>query len=279
MLVRRTLGMVMLLIGILGIALSIIGTISSRTLIDDLFDSFEKTLDSTSQSLDTAEETLLLAKTTVDQVNDALDTVGSAAINLSETMSQTRPLLAEISQIISGDLPDTVEAFQSAIPGMAQSAAVIDDTLIALSNLRIEREILGFPLRFDLGIDYAPEVPFEESINQIGDSLEGLPARLRGLESHVETADGNLETISQDIIAMSADLEAINSSIAAVAPLLDDYVQIVTEAHDLIGRMERRVLGRMDTVKLVATLLMVWIGLTQIAPLYLGWELVTGRRD
>jgi archaellum component FlaC len=279
MLVRRILGLVMLLIGILGLAFGIIGAINSRILVDELYDGLEETLDSTSQSLGTAQETLLLAKTTVDQVNDALDTVSSAAINLSETMGQTRPLLAEISQIVSGDLPDNVAAFQSAIPGMAQSAAIIDDTLIALSDLRIEREVLGFPLRFDLGIDYAPEVPFEESINQIGDSLEGLPARLRGLESHIETADGNLETISQDIITMSGDLEAINGSIAAVAPLLDDYVKIVNEANDLIGRMERRVLGQRDTVKLVVTLLVVWIGLTQIAPLYLGWELVTGRRD
>lgn len=279
MFVSRVLGLVMLLIGVFGVALGILGAIGSHVFLDDLFDGIEKSLDSVSQSLDTAQGTLLLAQTTVEQVNKGLDTVGSAAINLSETMSQTRPLLGEISQIVSEDLPDSVQAFQSALPGMAQSAAIIDDTLVALSNLRIEQEILGFPINFDLGIDYAPEVPFEESINRVGDSLEGLPARLRGLEAHIETADGNLETISQDIVTMSADLEAINGSIAAVAPLLDDYMQIVTEVRDLIDRTRTRLVDQLGTVKLVVTLLMVWLGLTQIAPLYLGWELITGRRD
>jgi archaellum component FlaC len=279
MFVKRVLGLVMLLIGVFGLALGILGAIGSHVFLDDLFGVMEKSLDSISQSLDTAEETLLLAQMTVEQVNKGLDTVESAAINLSETMIQTRPLLGEISRIVSGDLPDNIEAFQSALPGMAQSAAIIDDTLVALSNLRIEQEILGFPLNFDLGIDYAPEVPFEESINRVAESLEGLPTRLRGLESHIETADSNLETISRDIVTMSADLEAISDSIAAVAPLLDDYLQIVTDVRDLIDRTRIRLVDQLGMVKLVVTLLMVWLGLTQIAPLYLGWELVTGRRE
>jgi methyl-accepting chemotaxis protein len=279
MFVRRVLGLGMLLIGIFGLALGILGAIGSHVFLDDLFGALEKSLDSISQSLDTAEETLLLARTTVEQVNKGLDTVGSAAVNLSETMIQTRPLLGEISGIVSADLPDNIEAFQSALPGMAQSAAIIDDTLVALSNLRVEQEILGFPLNFDLGIDYAPEVPFEESINRVAESLEGLPARLRGLEAQIETADGNLETISEDIVTMSADLDAINGSIAAVTPLLDDYMQIVTDVRDLIDRTRTRLVDQLDTVKLVVTLLMIWLGLTQIAPLYLGWELVAGRRE
>jgi methyl-accepting chemotaxis protein len=279
MIFRRILGLVMLLIGVLGLVLSIAGAIYGYRLIDNFGDSLKSSLDLTSQSLDTVRETLLLAKTTLGQANDGLDTVAGAANDLSETISQTRPLLGEIAQVVSHDVPDGVEAVQIAVPGMAQAAAVIDDTLTILSNLRIEQRILGFPIYFDLGIDYAPEVSFEESINRIGYNLEGIPPRLRGLEVYIDTTNGNLETISQDIMAMSRDLDTINSSLADVAPLLDDYVRIVTEINDSIRQTRASLSQQLYMVKLVVTMAMIWIGLTQVAPLYLGWELLTGRRN
>jgi methyl-accepting chemotaxis protein len=275
---RRTLGLVMLLIGVLGLVLSIAGATYGYRLIDNFGDGLKSSLDLTSQSLDTVKETLFLAKTTLGQANDGLDMVAGAANDLSETISQTRPLLGEIAQVVSHDVPDSVEAVQTAVPYMAQAAATIDDTLTFLSNLRIEQRILGYPIYFDLGIDYAPEVSLEESINRIGYSLEGIPPRLRGLAVYIDTTNGNLETISQDIMVMSRDLDTINSSIADIAPLLDDYVRIVTEISDSIRQTRASLSQQLYMVKLVVTMVVVWIGLTQIAPLYLGWELVTGRR-
>lgn len=80
----------MLLIGLLGLALSVPGTIHGHRLVDTIGDGLDRSLDLASQSLDTAEETLLLAKTTVEQVNDGLGTVEGAAINVSQTISQRR---------------------------------------------------------------------------------------------------------------------------------------------------------------------------------------------
>jgi ABC-type transporter Mla subunit MlaD len=279
MFLRRILGLVMLLIGVLGIGLSIAGAVYGYRLVDNVGDGLKSSLDLTSQSLDTVKETLLLAQTTVGQVNDGLDTVTSAVTDLSQTISQTRPLLGEITQIISHDVSNSVEAVQTAVPYMAQAAAAVDDTLTILSNLRIEQQILGFPIRFDLGIEYAPEVSFEESINQAGHSLEGVPPRLRGLEVYMDTANDNLERISQDVLAMSRDLDTISNGITDVAPLLDDYVRIVTEINDSIRQTRASLSQQLYMVKLVVTMVMVWIGLTQVAPLYLGWELVTGRRS
>jgi hypothetical protein len=276
---RRILGVVMLLMGLLGLALSVVGAINSPRLIDNIGRGLETSLVLTSQNLDTAKETLLLAKTTMGQVNDGLDTVESAALNVSQTISETRPLLNEVSQVVSHDLPHSLEAFQAAVPDMAQAAGIIDDTLTTLSNLRIDQRILGFPLRFDLGIRYAPEVPFDESVNRIGESLEGVPARLRGLEEYMDVTDANLEIISQDLVVMSKDLDALNDGLADVEPLLDDYIRAATEAGGVIEQTRANLSTDLETAKLVVMGLMIWIGFTQIVPLYLGWELITGRRN
>lgn len=279
MIFRRILGVMMLLIGALGLALSIAGSVYGYRLIDSLGVGVESSLDLTSQGLDTVEETLLLAKTTLGEVNDGLDTLAGAAIDLSQTITQTRPLLGEIVQVASHDVPNSVEAVETAVPYMARAAAIIDDTLTTLSSFRLDEEILGIPLYFDLGIDYAPEVSFEESISWVGHNLEGITPRLRGLEVYADITYGNLETISEDIMAVSRDLQTINSSVADVAPLLDDYVRIVTETNDAIRQTRVSLSRQLYAVKLVLTIAMVWIGLTQVAPLYLGWELVTDRRS
>jgi len=279
MVFRRMLGFVILLIGLLGLALSIAGAIHSRRLIDHAGRELEKSLALTSQSLGTVHETLRLAQTAASQANDGLDTVEHTVIDLSHTISQTRPLLDEVAQVVSQDVPDSLETLETTVPDIAQAAAIVDDTLRTLSDLRFEQTIFGFSINFDLGIEYAPQVSLEASMNQLGDSLEGIAPRLRGMEVHIETTDGNLETISQDMMAISKDLEVINSSVAQVVPLLDDYVQLVTEANDVIEQTRANLSQQLDTAKQVTTGLMVWLGLTQVAPLYLAGELITGRRS
>jgi hypothetical protein len=224
------------------------------------------------------QQTLLLAKTTTAQVTDGLDAVESAAINASQTISQTRPLLGELGQLVSRDVPDNLEAVQSAVPDMAQAAAGVDDTLTVLSDLHIEQTILGYPLYFDLGIDYAPEVPFEESINQIGTGLEGIAPRLRGLQVHVDATDGSLEAIGEDMVTLSEKVQTVNRSVAGVTPLFDDYTRIVTETGERVRQARINLAWQLHAARLAVTIAMAWIGLSQIAPLYLGWSLVT-RRD
>lgn len=276
---RRMAGVVMLLTSIIGLAISAAGTIYGHRLVGSAGEGLEESLDLTVQSLDTTEETLRLLKENVGQVNDGLDTVESVALNVSQAISETRPLLSEITLVVSHQVPDSLEAFQTAVPGMSQSAAVVDRTLMALSNLRVEREVLGFPIQFDLGIDYAPEVPFDESVKRIGESMEGVTPRLRGLEPHLEIANDNLEMISQDIATVSGDLDVINSGIADVAPLLDDSVHIVADLKDFVGRTQMALTDHVSTASLAVTVVMAWIGLAQIVSLCLGWELATGRRE
>ena len=278
MILRRLLGALILLIALLGIGLSAAGTVYGHRIIDNTGAGLDTSLDLASQSLITAKDTLLLAKTTLDQVSDGLDSVETTLLDLSQTISQTQPLLSEMSQIVSHDVPDGVEGFQATVPDMAQAAALVDETLTTLSDLRYEQSILGYVIRFDLNLDYLPEVSLEESVNRVGSSLEDISPRLRALEGYIDTTEGNLETISQDFIATSTDLNAINSSISDTGPLLDGYVRIVSEVLDLIAQTRAGMSTQLYMAKLTVTVVMVWLGLAQIAPLYLGWELATGHR-
>ena len=275
---RKLIGFLLLLIGVVGVALSIAGVYFSDQIVSALGDGLDSTLKLTADSLVTVEDTLALAQTTVGDVNAGLDTVGVTADDLAKTLDDTRPLLDQITQVATEDVPGNIEAIQATIPNMAEVAGVIDDTLITLNAFKIEESILGIDLNYDLGVDYQPTVPFDETITALGSSLDGMPDQLRSLQPNIETASDNLAVVSKDIYAIADDLAVINGRIAEVEPLLGDYIGIVGDINGAVITTREQVNTQLKTVSLALKIGLVWLGLMQFAILYLGWDLIIGER-
>lgn len=286
---RRIIGIIMLLLGLVGLAISGAGIYFGRQAIDNAFGGLDSSLGLTSESLDTAVDSLELAKTTIGDVSTGLDTVEGAALNISKTITDTRPLLDQVSTVVAQDAPASIEAMQQAIPNIAQVAATIDQTLLTLSNFSfgqdlsfeepLSGQVIELPsLAFDLGINYEPTVPFDETINQLGASIEGLPEQLRSVDGNIQVTSANLGAISQSIEAISADIDTINTNVAAVAPLLDQYISIVNQINDSLKSARTQVLQQQNTVKTVLTFILVWWGLPQLALVMIGWDFLFGRR-
>lgn len=275
---QRILGIIMIAIGVSGLVLSFAGLLAGHRLVDNLGAGLETNLTLTIESLETVNETLLLTKETVGQMSEALVTVEETADNVVIAIDDTQPLLEQAAQVTTEDVPESIEAFQGTLPALTDVAATIDDTLRTLSSFGFERSFLGVPLAFDLGIDYDPEVPFDQSVRDVGDSLEGVPEDLRSLKVHLEQANRNLSTISGNIDTISGNLSGINENVAELEPLIDDYLVIVTELADTTRQTRTFVMEQLDEARILVTIVALWLGLTQIAPIYLGWELLVRGR-
>ncbi len=274
---KRLLGIIMMVIGLVGVAVSILGGMGTRQVVDDIAAGIDNSLALVSASLDTINDTFLLTRQLVGQATETLDTVNESATNLSQTINQTRPLIDQVGDISAGTVPDGIESVQAAIPNIAEVAATIDTTMRLLSDFQVNQRILGVPIRFDLGIQYDPSVPFDETILAMGDSLEGLPAQLRSLRIYLNVTNNNLQTISDDVRQIAGDLKTINKSVAEVQPLLDDYITIVTEVNDNIRVSRANLTDQFEDIKTGLLVFFIWLGLAQAAPLYLGFELLRGK--
>jgi len=176
-----------------------------------------------------------------------------------------------------------VEGIQGALPNMIQVAGVIDGTLRTLSSVGIDRTIpLPFggsiPLKFDLGIDYSPVSSFDDSLRGFQTSLRGLPESLRSLESDLQTTNANLATLSTDLQATSDNLATINDRVGEVVPIIDQYLTLIDNLSTTVGRVSADVDRQLDTLRLITMVGLIFLALSQLAPLYLGWELLSGRR-
>lgn len=286
---RRFLGFLMVLIGLSGVWVGVISAATAREVVDSIGQGMDSNLELLSQSLDTITESLTLAKQTVSDVNESLVTIEQTADDISLALTDTQPLLTEVGDIVSNDVPDSIEAVQASIPNMVEVAGAIDNTLTTLNNFAVDRSIdipnpfssqplYTFDLNFDLGINYDPNVPFDQTVRELGTSIEGLPEQLRGLAEHVDRSSANLQNLSDSITTVGDDLAVVNGRIAELDPLLDEYGRIVTELNDQTRRLRAGINTQLEGIKQTINIVMIWFILTQIAPLYLGWELVTGRR-
>jgi methyl-accepting chemotaxis protein len=276
---RKIVGVALVIIGLLGLALSLAGTVISRQIIEDFGNAADNALLLTGQSLDTVNDTLTLTKQTLGEVTAGLDTVGEAAVNLSSTLDDTQPILEQVTQVAARDVPDGLDAVQTAIPDVAQAAGAIDDTLSILNAFQVERSIFGVPIQFDLGIDYDPESPLDETVLELGQSLEGMPAGLRALEDDLTIANESLFVIGDNVLAIAEDLDRLNASVGELEPLIDEYLRLASETADLINQTRESLTQQLQTAKLIATLLFVWLGLSQIVPFYLSWELLGNDKN
>lgn len=276
---RRFLGFLMLLIAVGGIALALFGIRFGHQLVDNTAAKLDQTLLQTSQSLDAVSETVILAKNSLTDVNDLLETAEITADDIGQTVNGTRPTLDQISSVASDQVPASLETIEEAFPSLEQVAGVIDRTLVTLNSFRIDERILGLDIQYDLGIDYAPEVPFDQSVRDLGQGLEGLPESLRTLKLYINVTNENLQTVSQDIHSLADNMRVVNGRIAELDPILDEYLILIGQTNDSTRQMRAQINNEVESVKNGITLVMIWLAVTQIAPFYLGWELLTNRRQ
>lgn len=279
---RRLLGVIILIVSLIAIAILLGGAYYSGQVVDSVAKSATNMLVLTIETLDTVALTLDQTRATIVEANNSIETAVSLTGNISTTISNTQPVFDSMTSVVSQDIPSNIEAIQNALPNVAGVAGVVDSAMTTLSNFGINQTIpIPFnpiTLEFDLGIEYEPEEPFDETILSLGDSLEGMPQELRSLQGDLEILSSDLGRISSDIQASSEDLERVNTQVAEFVPIIDQYLDLLDRITASLVRSQAQILAQLGTVKTGLVAAFLFLSLTQIAPLFLGWELITGQR-
>ena len=261
---RRILGVIMFISGLAGVVLSVVGAFVGWQLVGEMALGLQSNLQLTQESLTTVHETLVLTKELVGQMNEGLLAVEDTAEDVSLAMETVEPLLQQVSVVTAEQVPESLDNFQATLPSLIQIATTIDQALGTLNSLRL--------------LNYDPEVPFGESVAVLGTSLEGVPEDLRALGAYLDASDESLALLSEDMTEIAYVLHEINADTAELEPLIDDYIITVTQLNDSARLAESRLSNQINLIRLVVTGVLLWLGFTQIAPIYLGWSLLTGHR-
>lgn len=279
--IRRILGLLVMIAGILGLVLSLAGlvivwvakptvTVYANTTIDTLNKSVI-----TSQSL--METTGQALGATIDSV-DALSTMLSTT---ATTVEDTQPVLDEIDTMMAVTLPSTLEATTDSLYTAQEAAQVLESTIQSLEAFRFL--LADTPLLGDLvgqtGEPYNPEKPLADSLGEVAANLEGLPDTFVEMSANLSDTDDNLASIQENLITMSDSAGLISSSLGEYQRMIIQSQSSLDDLTSILTNLQSNLPTILNGVAIVLTLFFVWLLAAQVVILSQGWELYQGTAD
>jgi uncharacterized protein YoxC len=258
---RRTVGRVMLGVGIVNVVLALVGIIVGRQLVSELTQGVDDSLELTTEALDSTSDTIDVARAVVGTVDEGLGTVGDVVAEVGGSLETTESALARASDLTSEDVPEALDAVTGALPTLVGVAGAVDNALRLLSQA-------------PFGPDYDPAVPFDDALRPVAETLAPLPDQLRGFSAELAALAESSGVIAADIERLSGELDDVDAQLAEASALLDRYAATADEASTLAARTRNDLDDQSDAARLLITLLGVAFAAGQVVPLWLGRELL-----
>ena len=277
---RQVLGGVILLTGVVGIAFGCYALFWVQETAVEVERDLVSAMDAGLAGLEVISDTLVVVAQTVEDAGVVLDSVTASSRQAAGMIGSMQGAVREMNDVIAVDLPRDIERIQETMPALEQASAAIDKTLRTLADFqwRATIPIINYSLELGLGIEYNPPMPLDESVAEVQVALGRLPGQLAGIEASLLATDDGLGATAGSMEAIGDSLAAVQADLDATAEVLAQYGELVAGVTDEARRIRRDLRDRIDSVRLTLSGILVWLVVSQLAPLYLGATLVTGRR-
>ncbi len=259
---RRLLGFIVVLAALIGIVLSVVGTVLGWRGLDQVGRRLDSTFVIVQTHLDTITDTLVLMRDTVDEAITGLQTVEQTLGQAATALDTTAPMILEAGAMAE-NVAGSIEGFNATIPTLVTLSESIEVLLRGLARLR-----LG---------SYNPDKPLPMAIQEIGDNFAPLPEQLRDFGKGVVTVETNVNAIGLNLEGIAGNLRTIRTSLAGLPNLLDGFVDNMEVIEAQVVGLRTQVAAAVDILQIGVVVVFVWLGLSQVLPLYVGFRLLRGQ--
>lgn len=275
---RRFLGILVMIAGVLGLVLSLAGLVGVWMAKPGVTASLTTTIDAVISSLSTSQQVMQVTRQALGATVDSIDALSVMLAATAQSVEDTAPVIDQVNTLMGENLPNTLESATASLQSAQQAAAVLDSTIrsleafqSAMGSVPIVSAFVQQPTQ-----SYNPEKPLAESLGDVAAELEALPGMFVSMSESMDRADDNLEIIQNSLTTMSTSVEMISASlseydamIAQSQSSMENLVPMLTGLRDNIGPV-------VDTAAIVLTLFLLWLLAIQVVIFSQGWELYQG---
>lgn len=202
----------------------VLGLVMVETGVGDFRDTVQVSTDGVKAVLETVD---LVSKAT-SQIQEGIDAAASGVSEVSATAVVGAEGIEDVAAFLETDLPENISAIRSSLPAAIQAAAAIDGTLRALSFI---------------GVDYAPDEPFDDSLRSVDSALAGLPedleaqaASMRDLVPVAANLAGEADRLSLSLVQLSEDLSGIEEVASSYDQTLNHALTTIENTENTLDR-------------------------------------------
>lgn len=255
-------GLLLIFSAALGLVLSLLGLVATLRYAPQLTVTIQDQIQLAVSVMDTTAQGLEVASHTLDATRLTIQTLDETVQTMSQSITDTLPLLNAIGAVVGENLPDTIRSTQSSLDSAQQSARVIDGVL------RVLTAIPFFP-----GDPYQPEVPLHVALNDVSRSLDGLPQSFREMQDNLVKSSANLATAQADIRNLRREVVQVKGNLKQAQEILKQYQQTALTLRNQLESLRLAIPRLMRWTSLFLSLFWFWLATAQIGLLTQGLEL------
>lgn len=263
----RIIGKIMFTSGIVGTIISLLFLIITWIAKVRINNFLLTTYSSMQSVLTISKDGLTLINESIRQAEDSLSMVETVLNDMASSINNLVPITNATAEIIGGDLNTIIMDAQTSLDSASSGSKLVDDTLKILAAI---------PL---LGLDFQPDVPLHTSLSLLSSDLNNLPGNLSVIQSNLQLTGESIKSLASKISDLSSDLGVFKDNIENSEVIIADYELAIDNLENNLIRIQDKTNLWLTLISILVSLLMVWLLLAQITPLYLAHEILIGKNQ
>lgn len=275
---RRILGILVMIAGILGIVISVAGLVGVWMAKPDIVVQLTTTVDTLQVSVDTSQEAMGVTQEALGATVESLDALSVMLAATATSVEDTAPVIDQATVMMGENLPGILEGAVGSLQSAQEAAVVMDSAVRSLEAFQIAMGAVPLISGFVEAPTetYNPDQPLSESLGEVAENLDGLPAMFEQMSKDMARADDNLGTIESSLTTMSQNVEFIAGSLGEYQTMVGQSQSAMADLHPLLISLQGNLTRIVDGVSLALTLFLLWLLAIQVVVLTQGWELYQG---
>ncbi|OGO33259.1 MAG: hypothetical protein A2Z16_17615 [Chloroflexi bacterium RBG_16_54_18] len=275
---RRILGILVMIAGILGLVLSLAGLVGIWVFKPEVASAIESTITTLNSSVTTSQQAMDITSQALGATVDSIDALSVMLGATAASVADTQPVLDQVNTLMGEKMPATMESAIGSLEAAQQGAVVLESTIKSLDSFR--SAMSGVPL-LSAFVDapaesYAPDVPLAESLGDLSSSLESLPDMFIEMSTNMAKADDNLVTIQDSLTTMSDSVGLISKSLSGYQDMVENSKSSMENLGLMLLSIQNNLTAILDGVAIALSLFFGWLLAAQVVILSQGWELFQG---
>lgn len=276
--IRRILGVLVMIAGVLGLVLSLAGLVGGWMVQPTVAGYADSTIATLNNSISTSQQAMEITGEALGATVDSVDALSAMLGTTAQSVEDTAPMLEQIKGIMGETLPATLTSTSDSLTTAGQAADVLDG---AIKSLDTFRTVLSAAPLIGSFVEqpaqaYNPERSLSDSLGDVATNLEGLPDTFIEMAANLEKADDNLSAIQSNLVTMSDSVGLISSSLREYQTMIGQSQSSMDNLKLMLTNIQNNLATILNGIAIVLSLFFLWLLAAQVVILSQGWELYQG---
>jgi hypothetical protein len=228
--------------GIAGAVTALVAAVFFAFGIGPWFQTLSDSFDVTAEGLRAVDSTLEVVDESLVVVNDTLTGIDGVFGATATALDEIGAVVLSSGTLLQTDIPRQIDAIEVAMDGLIDTANVVDGVLGALSFV---------------GVDYNPEVPLDQALEDVSVQLGELRDSLSGYSANLFSLTVSLNRLEEEVTVVAGTLAGLQGQVDATRELIAGYRVTAGDAEGVITAASVRLSGQVWLVRIIGVLLLL----------------------